>query len=93
MPAPTMEKISAWLELEGMANRQVMRFQVIAEMSAAATSCCVGDLGRTIPLADRAGHGGAGQRADQVEHRRHTDRLTGERTRVATEVAMALAVS
>ena len=49
MPAPTMEKMRAWLELEGMASHQVKRFQAIAEMSAAATSCWVATSGGTMP--------------------------------------------
>ena len=71
MPAPTIEKTSAWLELEGMPYHQVIRFQVIAESSDAADQLLRGQLGRNDALADGRRDGGAGQRADDIEDRRH----------------------
>ena len=67
--------MSAWLLELGRPSHQVIRFQAMAPMSAAATTAwvvvCVVDEAR----ADRLGHRRAGERADEVERRRHEDRV------------------
>src|ERR671921_1821131 len=76
-----------------MASHQVRRFQVIAAMSAAATSCWVATSGGTIP---RPTVGATAVPDTAPTTLRTAAMLTawpGERTRVATDVAIALAVS
>ena len=77
MPAPTIEKTSAWLELDGMPYHQVIRFQVIAAISDGGDQFLRRQLGRNDALADRRRDRGAGQRADDVQDRRHQHGLTG----------------
>ena len=89
--------ISAWLELDGIVKYQVIRFQVIAPISAASTSASpslpASTVGSTMPLAIVA--------ATLIEMNapakfRIADRITatrGFRAPVAIDVAIALAVS
>src|SRR6476620_10910214 len=93
MPAPTIEKTRAWLELDGMPYHQVIRFQVIAAMSDAPTNSIVASSGGMMPLPMVV--------ATAVPVRAPRTFMTaaistarpGLSTRVATEVAIALAVS
>ena len=68
----------AWLLELGRPSRQVMRFQVIAPMSAAATIAWVVVVLVDQAAADRLGDGRPGEGADEVERRRHQDRVPGE---------------
>src|ERR1700733_2542488 len=97
MVAPITPPISAWLELDGIVKYQVIRFQVIAPISAASTSSRpsppTSTFGLTIPLAIVA--------ATLIEMNapakfRHAEMITatfGFRAPVAMEVAIAFAVS
>ena len=91
--APSSPPMRAWLLELGMPSRQVIRFQAMAPISAAAHDGL--RRGRLVdePGADRLGDGGPGEGADEVERGRHEDRVAGRRARVATEVAIAFAVS
>ena len=77
--APSRPPIRAWLDELGMPSRHVIRFQMIAPTSAAATI----DLARRPvgrrrqPGRDRLRDRGPGQRADEVGRRRHEDRVLG----------------
>ena len=83
----------AWLLELGMPRRHVIRFQAIAPMSAAATTAWVVVASSTRPAPIVLATAVPGEGTDEVERRRHQDRCDGRRARVATEVAMALAVS
>ena len=91
--APSRPPISAWLLELGRPCCQVMRFQVIAPMSAAATIAWVVVCVVDEAAADRRGDRRAGERADEVERRGHEDRPARRQCRVATDVAIELAVS
>src|SRR5947207_2791853 len=92
-PAPTMEKISAWLELEGMAYRQVIRSQAMADTSAAMTRSWVVASGGTIPLPTVEATAVPVRAPTTFRTPAISTAMPGDSTRVATEVAMALAVS
>ena len=95
--APITPPMSAWLELDGIVKYQVIRFQVIAPISAARTSTSpsppASTSGLTIPFAIVA--------ATEIEMNapakfRQADRTTatfGFSAPVAIEVAIAFAVS
>jgi len=91
--APTSPPISACDELDGMPKRHVMRFQAMAPMSAARTTTCVTSSESTMPppivlatLVDTKAPSRLRTAAMMTATR-------GDRARVETEVAMALAVS
>ena len=75
--APSSPPISAWLLELGRPCCQVMRFQLIAPMSDAATIAWVVVWSFDQAAADRRGDGCARERPDEVERRRHEDRPTG----------------
>src|SRR5829696_6235885 len=76
-----------------MASHQVNRFQEIAEMSAAATSCWVTTSGETIPWPTVVATAVPDTAPMILKNAAMLTACPGERTRVATDVAMALAVS
>ena len=76
-----------------MANHQVKRFQVIAAMSAAATSCWVATAGGTIPLPTVVATAVPVNAPTTLRIAAMLTAWPGDSTRVATDVAMALAVS
>src|SRR5215216_4184151 len=92
-PAPTIEKTSAWLELDGMPYHQVTRFQAIADSSAAATSCWVASSGAMIPLPIVVATAVPVNAPTTFSVEAIRTAWPGVSTRVATEVAIALAVS
>ena len=92
-PAPTIEKTRAWLELEGMPYHQVTRFQAIAEKSAAITSCCVASSGEMIPDPTVSATAVPVSAPTTFSTAAIRTAWPGVSTRVATEVAIALAVS
>jgi hypothetical protein len=92
-PAPTIEKMRAWLELEGTATHQVNRFQAMAEISAAITSCCVATSGGTMPRPTVLATAVPDSAPMMFRMAAMLTAWPGVRTRVATDVAMALAVS
>src|SRR5438105_587278 len=92
-PAPTMLKISAWLELDGMPKYQVTRFQVIAAINAEMTSACVDSSGETIPLPTVVATAVPDNAPTKFSTPAMSTARPGDRTRVATTVAIALAVS
>ena len=92
-PAPTIEKMSAWLELEGMPKRQVTRSQAMADRSAAMTRSWVVTVGGTIPLPMVVATAVPVKAPKTLSTPAISTAVPGFRTRVATEVAMALAVS
>jgi hypothetical protein len=75
--APQRPPMSAWLELDGRPNHQVMRFQMIAAHQAREDGGHRDDVGVHEALADGAGDGGAHERADEVEDRGQGDGLAG----------------
>src|SRR5437764_5940536 len=93
IPAPTIEKTSAWLELDGMPFHQVSRSQTIAERSAAITSSCVASSGATIPLPTVVATAVPVSAPTTLSTAAISTATPGASTRVATEVAIALAVS
>src|SRR4029079_1219477 len=93
MPAPTIEKTSAWLELEGMPYHHVIRFQVIAAISDAATSSIVASSGGMMPLPTVEATAVPVSAPTTFMLAAISTARPGLRTRVATEVAIALAVS
>src|SRR5215207_5944901 len=93
VPAPTIEKTSAWLELEGMPYHQVTRFQAMAESSAAATKVWVANSGAMIPSPTVLATAVPLRAPITLNTAAMRTARPGESTRVATEVAIALAVS
>ena len=98
-PIPTSAPMSACDELDGSPRRQVIRFQMIAPISAAMIMPSAHAVLRRHQPADGVGHVrmqdlDGDQRADEVEDRRQTrPRCAGPSARVLIEVATALAVS
>ena len=91
--APSRPPISAWLLELGRPCCQVMRFQVIAPMSAAATIAWVVVCSSTRPLpmvVATAVPANAPMKLNAVAMRMAQP---GDRARVATDVAIELAVS
>ena len=87
--APTSPPISACDDDDGSPKYQVIRFQAIAPISAAKTTCSPPEPVRRVddPAADGGGDLGRDQRADEVHHRRERQgdargqRLGGDRDR------------
>src|SRR5919202_1098686 len=92
-PAPTIEKISAWLELDGSPRYQVSRFQMMAAIRAEMTSDWVEISGGTMPLPTVVATAVPDSAPKKFRMPAIGTARPGDRTRVATEVAMALAVS
>ena len=95
MVAPSSPPMSAWLLELGRPSHQVIRFQTIAPISAAATiglASCVCSSTRPAPIVlATAVPANAPMKLNAVGHQR--SRGCGRRARVATDVAIALAVS
>src|SRR3984885_12538534 len=64
---PITPPMSAWEELDGIPNSQVIRFQMMPPASPAATTASVTSAVLTRPLADGSRHGQGQERADEVE--------------------------
>ena len=78
--APSRPPIRAWLLELGRPCCQVIRFQAIAPMSAAARTAWVVVASSTRPGPDRLGDRGPGEGPDEVERGGHQDRVArGER--------------
>ena len=75
--APSSPPIRAWLLELGMPSRQVMRFQVMAPIRAAATTTMSVSVGVDEPRTDRLGDRGPGQGAGEVRRGREQDRVLG----------------
>ena len=95
--APITPPISAWLELDGIVKYQVIRFHVIAPISAARTSRSpsppVSTAGLTIPFAIVAATLIEMNAPAKFRHAEMTTATIGLSAPVAIEVAIALAVS
>src|SRR5919199_2302518 len=92
-PAPTIEKISAWLELDGSPRYQVSRFQMMAATRAEMTSDWVEISGGTMPLPTVVATAVPESAPRKLSTPAISTARPGDSTRVATDVAMALAVS
>src|SRR5579859_426278 len=92
-PAPTRLKIRAWLELDGTPKYHVTRFHTMAATSAEITSAWVDTSGGMMPLPTVV----ATAVPDRAPAKFNTPAIStarpGDSTRVATTVAIALAVS
>ena len=92
-PAPTRLKISAWLELDGTPKYQVTRFHTMAASSAEMTSACVDSSGGMMPLPTVVATAVPDSAPTKFSTLAISTARPGDSTRVATTVAMALAVS
>src|ERR1051326_2595770 len=92
-PAPVRLKIKAWLELDGRPKYHVVRFHTIAASSADMTSVWVATSGGMMPLPTVVATAVPERAPTKLSTPAMSTALPGERTRVATTVAMALAVS
>src|SRR5207302_8777419 len=92
-PAPTRLKISAWLELDGNPKYHVTRFHTMAATSAEMTSVCVDSSGGMMPLPTVVATAVPDSAPTKFSTPAISTARPGESTRVATTVAIALAVS
>src|SRR4030095_16548322 len=93
MVAPTTPPISAWDELDGIPQYQVMRFQVIPPHSPANTTVRFTSLVCTRPLAMVAATLRDNNATTRLSTADSAPAARGRSARVATDVAIALAVS
>src|SRR3954464_5009701 len=91
--APTIPPISACDDEDGNPNHQVVRFQAIAPISPAKTVSSVIEVESTIPLAIVAATASDRNAPTKFRLADIATAARGERARVDTEVAIALAVS
>ena len=91
--APMRPPISAWLLELGRPSHQVMRFQVIAPISAAATTTWVVVSSFTIPAPMVLATAVPAKAPMKLNAAAMSSAYWGRRARVATDVAIALAVS
>ena len=91
--APIRPPMSAWLDELGMPNHHVMRFQAMAPTSAAATIACVTAASSTRPLAIDLATAVPANAPMKLNAAAISTATRGESARVATDVAIALAVS
>src|SRR5919202_3334239 len=92
-PAPTRLKISAWLELDGSPRYQVTRFHTMAAISAETTSVWVETSGGMMPLPTVVATAVPDRAPTKLRTPAISTARPGDSTRVATTVAIALAVS
>jgi hypothetical protein len=92
-PAPISPPMMAWLDELGMPYHQVMRFQAMAPMSAAATIAWVATPSTRMPLAIDFATAVPANAPMKLKAAAMVTAMRGERARVATDVAIALAVS
>ena len=94
IPAPIRPPTRAWLLLEGMPSRHVVTFQTIAPMRAPNTTRGSTMLAWTTPLPIVAATCKPKTvKAMKLKNDAHSTAVNGRRTRVATTVAMELALS
>src|SRR5438105_9819486 len=92
-PAPTILKTRAWLELDGRPKYHVMMFHARAATSALMTSDCVEISGGTIPLPTVVATAVPESAPIKLSTPAIRTARPGDKTRVATDVAIALAES
>src|SRR5579859_6132856 len=92
-PAPTRLKIRAWLELDGTPKYHVTRFHRIAATSAEMTSAWVDNSGGMMPLPTVVATAVPESAPAKLSTPAMRTARPGDSTRVATTVAIALAVS
>jgi hypothetical protein len=94
VPAPTSPPTSAWLLLDGSPRNQVSKFQIIAPARAPKTTAGSTIAGSTIPLPTvSATWRPMNRKAMKLKKAAQATANCGDRTRVATTVAMELAAS
>src|SRR5215207_1216094 len=92
-PAPTRLNMSAWLELDGSPRYHVSRFQTMAATRAEITSTSVESSGGMMPLPTVDATAVPDSAPRKFSAPAINTARPGDRTRVATTVAIALAVS